>query len=184
MSFRKNNDPSGKLGISWDINHLLHALGEKDGKGKFFLPEDEISEDMKSIEEQYGEDPSLFAEMWIKYNVLSEKTISKVSSIQLSDCVLKKDEIFTQGFMNPPYRDTLESLCSWEEKESYGERIVLTHYDSHVPLGCGILSGKGMKEIIEAIEMINGEITVLHELKNSTDLSNDLKTQINNLYGE
>lgn len=182
--FGRLNDPAGKVKISWDINHLLHAVGEKDGKGKFFLPDDEISDGMKELEERYGENPSLFAFEWIKYNVLNEKTASKVSAIQLSDCVMKKDEIFTRGYMNYPYREMLENLPTWEEKESYGERIVLTHYDSHVPLGKGILRGNDMKGLIGELERRNGEISVLHELKNSEDLSYDLKIQRNQLYGE
>ncbi|MBR6801392.1 MAG: hypothetical protein IKM61_06550 [Eubacteriaceae bacterium] len=182
--FSQINDPLGKVRISWDINHLLHALGQKDGKGMFFLPDDEINEDMRVLQKKYSDEASLFAEMWIRYNVLNEKTAGKVATIQLSDCVMKQEEIFTCGYMNPPYRDTLDSLSTWEEKESYGEKIVLTHYDSHVPLGKGILNGKSIKDMISEIEEKYGEINVLHELKNSDDLAYDLKTQQNQLYGE
>ncbi len=182
--FSKINDPFGKMRISWDINHLLHAIGEKDGKGRFFLPEDELTPQMKIIEERYGDDPKEFAIMWIRHNVLNEKTADKVSTIQLSDCMMKKDEIFTQGFMNPPYRDILENLSSWEEKESYGERVVLENYDSHLPLGKGILKGSDMSRIISELEERYGQINVLHELKNSTDLEADLLYQTKQLYGE
>ena len=175
--FSKVEDTHNRLRISWDVNHLLHATGQRDGKGCFMLPCNEITEDMVAIEKQYGNNPQLFAYQWVKYNLLYSKTADKVSSIQLADCVLKEHQYFTQGYMEYPWRTQLESCATAEEQENYGVEIVLGHYDSHVPLGKGILCGNDMLEIIGQLEQMNPQLSILHELKNSTDLTEDLKAQ-------
>ena len=181
--FDKVNDPYDKLRISWDINHLLHAIGVRNGKGCFFLPDQEINERMRSLQKEYGDDPARFALEWIRSNLLHDAVKHKVHGIQLSDCVMKEHQYFTAGWMEMPWREGLENSKDWNEKENYGVDIVLNHYDSHVPLGKGILSGAEMKKVLAELEGINADYHLLHELKNSADLKADLTWQRNELMG-
>ena len=177
------NDPYDKLRVSWDINHLLHAVGVRDGRGCFFLPEHEINERMSNLQNDFGNEPAKFALEWVKSNLLHDAVKHKVHGIQLSDCVMKEHQYFTEGWMEMPWRETLESCESWDEKESYGVDIVLTHYDSHVPLGKGILSGAEMMKVLAELDEVGLDYNLLHELKNSTDLTADLIWQRSELMG-
>ena len=181
--FNKVNDSYDKLRISWDINHLLHAVGVRENKGCFFLPEHEINERMRRLQKDFGDDPDRFALEWVKSNLLHDVVKHKVHGVQLSDCVMKEHQYFTEGWMEMPWRENLEKAENWEEKENYGVDIVLTHYDSHVPLGKGILTGEGMAKILAELEMISTDCNLLHELKNSTDLIADVTWQRSELMG-
>lgn len=70
--FRQVYDPFDKLRVSWDMNHLLHAIGKSpDGKGAcFMLQPFEITSRMQRLEEEFGADPKLFAEKWVEMNIL------------------------------------------------------------------------------------------------------------------
>ena len=182
--FKKVYDKHDKLRISWDINHLLHAIGERDGKGVFMLPKEEITAEMQSLSEKYGSNLQQFAHSWIEYNLLHLSVKNKVCCVHLSDCAAKQQQYFTAGYMEYPLREQLECCEDWAAKESFGENVVLTHYDSHLPLGKGVLNGGKMKELLCELEKENEDICILHELKNSTDLENDLKYQRTQLSGK
>ena len=172
--FENVDDEYGKLHISWDINHLLHAVGSRDGKGVFMLTEEEITEEMKILSCQYGHNPAVFANEWIKHNLLHPQTKNKVRAIHLSDCALKEHQYFTNGKLEEPWFGQLENCRTWEEKEEYGVNIVLTHYDSHLPLGKGILEPESVRTIVGELDGEGTGIDVLYELKNSSDLLDDL----------
>lgn len=97
--FRQVYDPFDKLRVSWDMNHLLHAIGKSpDGKGAcFMLQPFEITSRMQRLEEEFGADPKLFAEKWVEMNILDPSVIRKTGCLHLSDCELKHTEYFRNG---------------------------------------------------------------------------------------
>jgi hypothetical protein len=177
--FQQLYDPGNKVKIGWDINHILHAAGTKNGTKNacFMLPEEEKNSEMKEIESRYESNPSVFASKWLEYNILAEDLRQRVGSIHLSDCVLKDTEYFIHGKLRLPYSDEIDALSMWEEKEEYGVKIVLEHYDSHVPLQDGILKGEDVKNILAKLLSYNKDFVILHELKNSESIQADLDKQ-------
>ncbi len=178
--------PVGSVKISWDINHLLHALGfdKEQNRARFFLSPEEITPEMESLQKKYSHDPALFAKKWLEYNIFDPQVVNYLGAIQLSDCKLKTVEYFTNGLFNSPYYEALLACQDWEAKEEYGVDIVLTHYDSHLVLGDGMLYPQDIISILQKIETINPKCVLLHELKNSTDMAKDLEKQISNLNQE
>jgi len=181
--FNQLYDPHGKVRIGWDINHLLHAIGGEAGKIRFMLPMYELDANMKRIKAEYESCPQKFIMEWIKTNLLEPDIIEKIGAIQLSDCALKGTEYFTAGKLNEPFMGEISKLHTWEEKENYGVGIVLSKYDSHLPLGTGVLSGKEMGKLLEMLEDQNPELVILHELKNSSALQSDLDMQLTAIWG-
>jgi hypothetical protein len=179
LLFQQIYDPKNKVKIGWDINHILHAIGTKTGgeTACFMLPEEEKNSEMRAIESQYGSKPDVFALKWLEYNILAEELRQKAGSIHLSDCALKKVEYFIRGKLQPPYCDELDALSMWEAKEEYGTRIVLDHYDSHIPLQSGVLKGRDIKAMLMELYSYNKDFVVLHELKNSESIQADLDKQ-------
>ncbi|MGG2028796.1 hypothetical protein AB1282_24110 [Gottfriedia sp. S16(2024)] len=176
-------DPLQKVKIGWDINHLLHALGfdETQNCARFFLPESEISTQMFELQQRYGNEPQVFAQKWLEHNIMDPELVDRVGCIQLSDCALKTIEFFRNGKLVGQYYDEIVALDSWVEQEDYGVNIVLTCYDSHIPLGDGILSPKAIKEMILKIRAVNSDLVILHELKNNTDQAAALIRQLDRL---
>lgn len=179
--FRQVEDPLGKLCVAWDTNHLLHAIGLRDGQGAFFLPEEEITPAMAALQTEYGAAPAAFAVQWVKRNLLAEELAGKVACVQLSDCALKEHQFFTQGWLEYPWRSHLEACADRSEMEHLGEQLVLTHYDSHLPLGQGILPGGQVWEMLCRLAEQRPDFVLLHELKNSADLAADLALQRSSL---
>jgi hypothetical protein len=183
MLFEQLYDPRKKVKIGWDINHILHAIGKKPGTESafFMLPEEEKTIEMKELEAQFGENPGLFASKWIAYNILAPELRQRAGSIHLSDCALKDREYFCHGELQSPYSEKMEALSIWEEKEEYGVKFVLDHYDSHIPLQTGVLKGKDIKNMLVQLSSYNAKFAVLHELKNSESIQIDLEKQKNAL---
>jgi hypothetical protein len=173
-------DPHGKVKIGWDMNHLLHATGKgADGKGaRFMLPDYEITEEMAEIESKYGYDSAEFSAKWLESNILNPLTIERVNALQLADCALKSDEYFRNGRLLSVYREKIDSIPDGAAKSDYGVSIVLNHYDSHIPMGKGVLTVDSVKRMIERLATLNDDFVLLHELKNSKLLQNDLETQL------
>ena len=174
-------DQRGKLCVAWDVNHLLHAVGVRNGRGVFLLPEDEVSPRMRALQERYGADPDAFAWQWVRENLTLPALEGKVACVHLSDCAWKEHQFFTQGYLEYPWRTELEACAGWAEKEHYGEQLVLTHYDSHLPLGQGILPGGAVYETLCRLDAAHSDFALLHELKNTRDLLRDLAVQRNAL---
>ena len=177
--FEQLYDPLNKVFIAWDINHLLHALGDKDGKTVYMLTKEEISKEMPMMSDHANQHK--LVENWVSYNVLHSGLQNKVGSIHLSDCRLKNFEYFSNGKLNEPYFSKLNALETWQEKEEYGVDFVLSHYDSHLPLGEGCLSGEFIKNLIYKISQSNKNFVITHELKNSKHLAVDLGKQLDAL---
>lgn len=177
--FSQLYDPRKKVKIGWDLNHLLHAAGKNKNTGKafFMLPAEEKSADMVNLENQYGDNPGIFAVKWLAHTVLADELIQRAGSIHLSDCVLKDVEYFVQGRLQPPYSDKIDALPTQEEKEDYGVQIVLKHYDSHVPLETGVLKGEDIKNMLVELNRHSAGFALLHELKNSESIQHDLDEQ-------
>ncbi len=175
-------DPFGRLRVSWDINHLLHAVGyDSGGKAAFLLPDDEITPDMRKLEELYGENGAKFAAEWIRHNLFGSRLKGKAASIQLADCVMKSEEYFRRGKLTGKYYEEISALRDWNDREEYGVSIVLGHYDSHVPVGYGILNGEEMGEVLREFVQQNPGAVIVHELKNSSDILADLKKQTDSI---
>lgn len=170
-------DPHEKLCVAWDVNHLLHAVGVREGRGAFLLPEDECLPRMQALQERWGEDPAEFAWRWVRENLLHPKLTGRVACVHLSDCAWKKHQYFTEGCLEEPWRTELEMCPNWAEKEHYGEQLVLTHYDSHLPLGQGVLPGGAVYEALCRLDSARKDFALLHELKNSGNLPRDLAAQ-------
>ena len=179
-------DPYDKVRIGWDINHLLHAVGfsDKDQRAEFFLTPLEITQDMRELEETYGNTASLFAEKWLEKNLLDRSIIAKTGSIHLSDCRMKRTAYFKNGILIGKYNEEIQSLEKWEDMEEYGVKIVLSEYDSHEVLSEGILNGVMMRRLIGRLQAVNPGLVILHELKNSTDQVQALERQRDWLWTE
>lgn len=169
--FRQLYDPLDKVRIGWDINHLLHAIGynEKDQRAEFFLTEEEITPAMETLSQTYGNSQQLFAEEWLKKNLLARSIIGKIGSLHVSDCRMKRIAYFKNGRLIGPYYEGIKSLEAWDQMEDYGVRLVLDHYDSHEILSEGILSGVILRRLLQKIQAANPGIVLLHELKNRKD---------------
>lgn len=169
--FRQLYDPMDKVRIGWDINHLLHAIGfnEKDQRAEFFLTEEEITPDMETLSQTYGNSQQLFAEEWLKKNLLARSIIGKIGSLHVSDCKMKRIAYFKNGRLMGPYYEGIKSLETWDEMEDYGVGIVLDQYDSHEILSEGILSGVILRRLLQKIQAANPKVVLLHELKNRKD---------------
>lgn len=175
--FDQVKDPSGRLRIAWDINHLLHAIGFDEGtnRARFFLTEGEITPDMHELEDSFGVNPTEFAHQWVAQNVLDERLLSKVSAIHLSDNTLKRDEFFRNGQLTGKRLGEIQALETDGQREDYGVKIVLGHYDSHEPLGVTL---KRFPEVLDALLTHIPTLSVLHELKNNELDVDALKTQL------
>lgn len=174
---RQVSDPLGKLCIGWDINHLLHALGNREGRGMFFLPKEELTPDMAALQAELGGDPAAFALAWLRRNLLAPALAGRVACVHLSDCGWKQHQFFTQGYLEQPWRTALEACATPEEMEHVGEQLVLTHYDSHLPLGQGCLDGRGVMDLLHALAAQRADFVLLHELKNAADPASALAEQ-------
>lgn len=177
--FKQLYDPLDKVRIGWDTNHLLHALGydSETQRARFFLTEQEITPEMRSLEHEFGSDSALLAEKWLSYNILHPKTVSRTGSLQLSDCVMKRENYFVNGRLKEPYYHEITNLKTWGEKENYGVEIVLSKYDSHEILGEGCLNPKNVYGIIEQMNNAVPDAVLLHELKNSPDMRKAVRKQ-------
>ncbi|MFK9095035.1 hypothetical protein [Bacillus salipaludis] len=176
-------DPFQKVKIGWDLNHLLHAIGFDKGKkcSRFFLPDSEIIPHMVELEQKYGTEPKVFAQKWLEHNVLDSDLIKQVGCLHISDCALKTTEFFRNGKLTGHYYDSIVALDSWDKQENYGVDIVLSSYDSHIPLGDGILDPASINEMIFKIRAANPDLVILHELKNNTDQAAALRKQLERL---
>ncbi|MBK0418707.1 hypothetical protein JD276_06615 [Leucobacter sp. CSA1] len=171
-------DRTGRLRIGWDLNHLLHATGTSGGRGAFLLPEAELTPSMREIEEQADGDIEVLSAMWIRRNVLDARLVDRVSAIHLSDCTPKDFEYFRNGVLDEAY--AVEGGREAQQEE--GLRIVLDHYDNHVPLGDGVLGGSDVRDMLASIAERH-ELMLLHELKNSSDVWAELDRQRAGLLG-
>lgn len=176
-------DPFKKVKVGWDINHLLHATGfdERLQTARFFLPEEELTTEMQTIEQQYGSKPNLFVQKWLEHNLLYRGLRGRIGSLHVSDCLLKKIEYFRCGKLIGVYGQEMDHLDSWESQENYGVGIVLSRYDSHVPIGEGAIEPSTFRQMIQSMQAVNPDMVLLHELKNSTDQESALKKQLKNL---
>ncbi len=181
--FTKLNDTYGKVRIGWDINHLLHAIGydKLSGAARFFLPEDEINEHMRALERSFRTSQREFVHAWIEHNLLHPSTINKVNSVHLSDCALKSTEYFRRGRLAEPFASDIASIPDMDGKERYGLKFVLDYYDSHIPLGSGVLSGCLMRKMLVRLASQNPGFVLLHELKNADNLPSALRVQLDTL---
>lgn len=183
--FAQIYDPWHRVKIAWEMNHLMHALGydNKSNRAVFFLPPCEITPEMRLLEEQYGDKPEEFAFRWLESQITQDCLIDHLGSVHVSDCGLKETEYFRNGALQGEYYDKIRALSTWDEKENYGVQIVLTHYDNHLPIGKGILNPQDIKKMLQNICEKNAGIVLLHELKNSSILEQDIETQLQNLWG-
>lgn len=182
MLFNELYDRHDKVRAAWELNHILHAVGlDNAGRGRFMLPPAEITPAMAALETEYDDDPALFAQKWVEYNVLDAELIKKVGSLHVSDCAMKREQYFENGILCEPWLSELKALPDWEAQENYGVDIVLTHYDSHVPLGEGILKPAVVAAMVEKLRAAGADLVVLHELKNTAPNEPALKKQIADL---
>jgi hypothetical protein len=161
-------DEYDRLRIGWDLNHLLHAIGERDGEAAFLLPDGEISSSMRELQREAGGDGSELAKTWIKQNVFDPRLSSKVGALHLSDCPLKPEEFFRNGKLQGGYWTD----GTYEEQAAAGLALVLEHYDNHVPIGHGILDPHWVRSFVVACakQIQPRRLMVLHELKNEPDM--------------
>lgn len=172
-------DTHRRVRVGWDLNHLLHALGidTETGRCAFLLPTTEITPTMSALEDENGDDPDALARAWIEANVTAPELQGSLGALHVSDCALKHTEFFSNGRLNPPYRQRQLELPTREERQEYGLGLVLEHYDSHLPLGQGCLDGRWLADLVQRLAEENPDLAVLHELKNSADLHADVVRQ-------
>lgn len=180
MVFSQVDDPYHKLKIGWEINHLLHALGcdPITGEGRFFLPAEEISNEMAWLQKSFGHSPEKLAIEWISCNLLAPGLQGKIGSLHLSDCAMKTVEYFRNGILCTPFIDKLWALEDLEDRINYGWQYVLDYYDTHIPLGEGIVPQEGMRNLLWKLLEQNPDLVILHELKASKPLESDLVQQL------
>ncbi|MHA6669917.1 hypothetical protein ACX3O0_13725 [Homoserinimonas sp. A447] len=170
-------DPHGHLRVGWDVNHLMHALGLRDGRAAFLLPANEISPAMAEMEASSNGEITVLTERWIEANILEPRLDGRVSAVHLSDCVPKTEEFFRNGALTPAH----VIGGTWDRRRAEGLALVLEHYDSHLPLGEGALDPLVMRRVIRTLADRH-PLMVLHELKNSTDLWADVDMQRHRLW--
>jgi len=165
------DDPYEKVKIGWDTNHLLHALGydARTCRARFFLPSEEKTAKMAELEESLGAKPKDLAAAWIASQALGPSIAGRVSCLHISDGRLKSEEFFRRGKLTGPYREEQAAMASRLEMEEYGERLVLREYDSHLPIGDGILDMRFIDTLAARLASENEGFCVLHELKNMPD---------------
>ena len=172
-------DTYGRLRIGWDLNHLLHATGLREGRGVFLLPDSEITPEMQRIEREAQGDLGRLSHDWIWHNVGDERLIERVAGLHLSDCTPKTEEFFRNGELQGEHAVSGDRETQSEE----GLRIVLAHYDNHVVTGDGVLNPALIHEVVAECAAAGG-VAVLHELKNADDLWGDIARQRELLWSE
>lgn len=177
--FAEVHDPSDRLRLGWDLNHLLHATGLRGGAGSFLLPDVELTPAMRELEQRAGGDIRALSAEWIALNVLDERLVDRVSALHLSDCPAKEVEYFRNGLLDPEY--AIEGTV--EERADAGLRIVLDHYDTHVCLGDGVLDPAEVRRVIAALAA-HHPVMLLHELKNAPDVWAELDRQRARLWAD
>lgn len=155
------------VGIGWDTNHLLHAVGyDPDNKKAYFLlDEKDKTRMMKDLEEKYGDAPERFFQEWIEHNLLNETTLPLVSSIHVSDLKPLVNPIFLNGPLTGKYFEEISELSDPVKQEDYGAGLVLKYYDSHLPIGESSVNFPQAINLV--IKTVPQNLSLLHELKNS-----------------
>jgi len=178
--FNQLYDPMNKVKIGWDLNHLLHAVGYDEDKeiAYFMLGDNEITSNMVELQNKYENDPKEFASKWVEENILDPEIIGRISSLHLSDCEMKNIKYFQNGRLQGHFKEEIDALESFVDKEDYGVRIVLSKYDSHIPLGQGVLDPDNVRALIDKTSEKSPSVALLHELKNSTSIHSDLEIQL------
>lgn len=142
------------------------------------LQDYEITSKMAELQRMYGSKPKKFAMKWIESNLLHPAVVGKTNCLHLSDCELKEVEYFRNGRLQFSYGEKIDFLSTRDEKSDYGVGIVLDKYDSHIPMGKGVLLAEEMKSLIAELQKKNDTFVLLHELKNSRPLVPDLEDQL------
>ena len=157
----------------------MHAIGlsEKEQRAEFFLIDSEMTEEMRELQNKYGNIQQILAQKWLEKNLLNRSVISKVGSLHVSDCRMKKIQYFKNGLLIGKYNEAMQSLENWDDMEEYGVRIVLKEYDSKEILTEGILSGVIMRKFLARLQETTPDFVLLHELKNSKEQLQALKKQ-------
>ncbi len=166
------HDRFDRVRVGWDLNHLLHATGLREGRGVFLLPESEITPAMRHLEERAAGDLGELSHAWIRQNVLDPRLARLLSALHLSDCTPKPEEYFRNGKLQGPHWVEGDRVRQGEE----GLRIVLEHYDNHVVLGDGVLDPAAIRDLI-ADHGRGDDLMLLHELKNAPDLWSEVSRQ-------
>ena len=104
-----------------------------------------------------------------------------MACVHLSDCAMKSQRFFSRGKLEEPWYSQLTACPDRDSKQHYRHHMVLGHYDSHLPLGTGILTGGAVAPLLRRLEAETPGFSLLHELKNSGDLPLDLARQRNAL---
>lgn len=178
--FNEIYDPFNRLRICWDLNHLLHAVNvDSDGSASFALEPFEIDSGMRALAHRATENPKFdLMDEWLRFCLLDPQTRGRIGSISISDCNRRDADYFRNGLLREPELSTLRALTTVEAQEDYGVRIVLEHYDSHLPLGTGVLNPEKVGKILQQLLEVNPNVVVLHELKNSHEVFADTAAQI------
>ena len=161
-------DKHHRLRIAWDCNHLLHAVGTR----CFLLPKEELQEGMAALE---GRADLPLA--WLRSQLDDPRLRGRLGAVHLSDRLPTGTEFFRRGKLDEPWFSTLNALPDEASQEEYGAALVLDHYDSHVPLGSGVLPGRETAQLLQMLARDNPDFAILHELKNSEDILADLAAQ-------
>jgi hypothetical protein len=181
--FTEVYDPQGRLRICWDLNHLLHALAiAADGGVGFALPPGELTPRMRDLAQRAQADSRFdLASAWVEECVLAPGLADRVGSVSVSDCARAQADYFCNGKLRDPEHGRLVAIADSEGQEEYGVRIVLEHYDSHLPLGQGLLNPEGVRRLLLKLADASPNAVVLHELKNSTNVLSEVAAQVDAL---
>lgn len=164
--------------IDWDFNHLLHSLcRDESGRASFALPEEERTEEMRSLERSLGDTPGALAAEWIGIHVLANDLLPRVRCVHLSDSSWKTHPIFARCQAVGDYFKRLAQESDPEARAALGEEFVVTRYDNHLHMGsdAGMLERLRIAPILQAIaserraRLLSKEdlypLRILHELK-------------------
>lgn len=177
--FAEVYDPYGLLRICWDVNHLLHALVVCDGRVQFAMPPHERDANMTFLAQQAETDAEFdLVQAWIEHCILAPDLLRRLGCVSVSDCVRVDANYFVGGRLRSPEFAELVGLQTVAQQEEYGVRIVLAHYDSHLPVGQGLATVARMREVLAAVGRECPDVVVLHELKNSPQAFADYTYQI------
>ncbi len=172
--------------IDWDFNHLLHPLCRTpSGTASFMLPEEERTDEMRALQDTFGEEPAPLAARWIETNVLAHDLLPRVRCIHISDSSWKNAPIFTRCQAVGEYLERLTQEQDPDLRAAIGEELVVTHYDNHLHLGHprGMLTQDHIAPVLQALareQTVRGfdgatspQLVILHELKGYPFVSTD-----------
>ena len=83
----------------------MQSVFPEEQRAEFFLTYPEMTEEMRGLEDKYGNIQQVFAQKWLEKNLFNRSIIDKIGSIHLSDCKMKTTAYFKNGILIGKYNE-------------------------------------------------------------------------------